>query len=117
MSDLIRRKEAIDALAKADAKKGWKTLKFSEMAQSINDIPSAQHWIPCSERLPEDRELVLICADDGEESLAYRELEEWTDDCYRWFSDCCSLGMDISWSEEAIVAWMPLPEPYKEDVE
>ena len=42
MSDLISRQAAIDALAEADAKKGWKQLKFSEMQKCILELPSAE---------------------------------------------------------------------------
>lgn len=53
-------------------------------------------WIPCSERLPEDGEPVL--ATDGN----YVYLVEYDADLDASFGDM-----------DGIVAWRPLPEPYK----
>ena len=75
-----------------------------------------QGWIPCSERLPEedhwlggsgkqfsDNVLVSIYNSDDE--------DEWVD---------VSQTIDGEWRTELprhckIVAWMPLPEPYREE--
>ena len=40
--DLIDRQAAIDALAMADAKKGWKSLRLSEIQKLLLELPSAQ---------------------------------------------------------------------------
>ena len=61
---------------------------------SVTPQPKTGHWIPVSERLPEKDELYLVYFDDGEYELAY-------------FSN----GV---FSYSGVVAWMPLPEPYKE---
>ena len=58
-------------------------------------------WIPCSERLPEDFEKVLICA-YGECEIAYLLGRYW-------------LHGSNSFNRDAVDAWMPLPEPYKEE--
>lgn len=56
-------------------------------------------WIPCSERLPKEYAQYLVCFEDGE--------------CYVYWLD------DSDWArglieKENIIAWMELPEPYKE---
>ena len=38
--DCVSRQDAIDALAVADAKKGWRSLKFSEMHKCLSALPS-----------------------------------------------------------------------------
>lgn len=62
-------------------------------------------WIPCSERLPEKpvagEDCYLIQAQYVEQPfVAYWDGRNWTDECY-----------EIA---KHVIAWMPLPKPYKE---
>lgn len=62
-------------------------------------------WIPCSDRMPEEKKEVLISA-DGELYIAEYEIDHgkgyWSEVVeYRNVTD--------------VDAWMPLPEPYKEE--
>ena len=74
----------------------------------FDGIPSAQpepHWIPCSERLPEVGQSVLISVGGmytAEGCL--RENGNWAQ--FRW---------DAVQRKDMVDAWMPLPEPWKED--
>lgn len=92
--DCISRKAAIDSLI------GWETDPSDEDIESeLRKLPSVnpQKWIPCKERLPEEyqRVMVTIC-----KSGYYVDvLTYWSD------SDIWKLY---------VVAWMPLPEPWKE---
>ena len=60
-------------------------------------------WIPCSERLPEDGQTIIFSGEDG-------------------FVECGSYNAKKNWCENGdyfpnafeFIAWMPLPEPYKE---
>ena len=65
-----------------------------------------QQWIPCAERLPEEFKRVLCCTDKEEMFLAYVYI---FDNGYT-FDD--EEGM--MW-EGDVVAWMPLPSPYREE--
>lgn len=56
-----------------------------------------QRWIPCSERLPEYKVEVLAFNCDGEYEVNHTIDEE-----------------DDEWFFDGVIAWMPLPEPYKE---
>ena len=58
-------------------------------------------WIPCSERLPEDNTDVIICFYNG----TVTEM--------RYLGNGIFQGI-YEHTTKAIVAWMPLPEPYKE---
>ena len=68
-------------------------------------------WIPCSERLPEidgnTSDIVLACGSNGFQYMAF-----WCDDLKWRFCECGMAKNPILWTE--IVAWQPLPEPYKE---
>ena len=56
-------------------------------------------WIPCSERLPEKSSTYLATVDYGEYGKASGQ---------RFFYGGC-----LGWNDDAVVAWMPLPEPYR----
>ena len=68
-------------------------------------------WIPCSERLPEidgnTSDIVLVCGSNGFLYMAF-----WCDDLKWRFCECGMAKNPILWTE--IVAWQPLPEPFKE---
>lgn len=91
-------------------------------AGEIYDI-EYQPWIPCSERLPEEDTEVLI-------SYRYKEGEGDTDHVnidITSYGTVCFGGREIHTLKEwrqpfdyfhanyEVIAWMPLPEPYKED--
>ena len=62
----------------------------------LKKLPSTQpeqHWIPCSERLPEERGFYLTTTKDKAVYCDY-----WNEDNFD--------------RTEMVVAWMPLPKPY-----
>lgn len=103
MSDYIDRQQAIDAVGKepyvADIDGApTRVYRDVDVMWELYHLPSAQQWIPCSERLPKEYAEYLVCYDNGE-CYVY-----WLDDSY-W-----SRGLI---EKENIVAWMPLPDPYE----
>ncbi|MBE6121178.1 MAG: DUF551 domain-containing protein [Erysipelotrichaceae bacterium] len=73
---------------------------------AIKKLPSAQQWIPCSERLPKYDETVLVwyC---GETRIGYltdiSENDVWV----------LHGSFPFKHDEKKVVAWMELPEPYE----
>ena len=71
-------------------------------------------WIPCSERLPSKDGRYLVCM-----SWEYNNMEvlKWADgwNCFRCPDGKVSRENEIDGAD--IVAWMPLPKPYREDGE
>lgn len=135
MSDLIERQialNAVDAIGHiATMPDGDKCIRRSAVKYTLSMLPPAQpklKWIHVSERLPEERDWYLgifkepdtgwinptpfICdyllgtktkatTKEGWILKGHTDMEEYID--YYFNLEC--------------VAWMPLPEPYKEDKE
>lgn len=84
-------------------------LAMYEDREDAKDTNVLSKWIPCSEKLPEVNIPVLAqwrryYSDENNIDILYLNgLGEW----------CADLGMPNG----KIIAWMPLPEPYKEKTE
>ena len=97
MSDLISRADLFNKLATVQ--------ELSEAYAIIQSMPTVDvhtmAWIPCSERMPEVCGRYLCTNNDpGEYGVG---IDTW-------------LGDENGWLYyEKTIAWMPLPEPYKED--
>lgn len=77
-----------------------------EMA--IKALRSNPEWIPCEERLPEETGYYIVITNDGlKNRTSYVYYSKKT-------SDWLLAGRRAYWR---VVAWMPLPSPYKEGEE
>lgn len=67
-------------------------------------------WIPVSVRLPEDRENVLIYLSSNQITIGLYNSHRlpFMDKPIGWGAHA-----PHDWSSDEVVAWMPLPEPYK----
>ena len=86
---------------------------FNDIEKVINEQPTIEpepHWIPCSERLPEDDTLMLVNYVDHRPDamdiwIGWHEMENV------WYID----GEEHSEERgNEVIAWMPLPESYKD---
>lgn len=101
--------------------------KIADLHKMVNYLLSQQEqrWIPCSERLPEEDTEVLI-------SYRYKEGEGDTDHVnidITSYGTVCFGGRKIHTLKEwrqpfdyfhanyEVIAWMPLPEPYRKEGE
>lgn len=133
MSDLISRQEAIESVNEL-RKSPWYN-KVPNIIRNeavdivekfcIKDLPSAQQWIPCSERLPEAEDCPMDCLVTRKSKYIgnYTDMavcekngmwthEDWDAIVLGDVKDGKSTGL-ISTLDDDIIAWMPLPEPYK----
>ena len=132
--DLIRRSDAIKALNRE--KSDWNcdyNVPIDNCIKRLNKVKSADRpqgeWIPCSERLPEDIRPAIVTWKNNDPKSYYQYIVgkhfigtahyhrgKWywyssvTEDLLAEYGKCDSEEFD-----EAIevVAWMPLPEPWK----
>ena len=142
MSDLISRQAAIDALAKCvpyaicDESTESYMNGLTDAYNLICQLPSAQpvHWIPCSERLPEtdnknsiNNYNVLLWVKDKSHperepqiylgKLRHIDGDDGSGNFWGVKTHPCDWTI-WGWSyfnEPEVIAWMPLPEPYREE--
>ena len=129
MSDLIRREDAINAVRKCVIQDvgDWAMLvDKAEAILALNALPSAEaEWILVSERLPSKEDCPMDCLVTRKSNfignyvdMAVAEANgTWTHEDW----DAIVLGDVesgrktglISTRDDEIIAWMPLPTPYK----
>lgn len=72
---------------------------LESLPQLGKDTNVRSKWIPCSERLPKEDGKYLVST-DGTFGIDVIDIARFEND--EWFKSC------------KIIAWQPLPEPYKE---
>lgn len=105
-SDTISRAKAIEALDKRfDSIPMEQTSEILMLRKDLRELPPAQpapHWIPVTERLPEENGEYLC-----QEKQGFLYVDEWNGEYW----ECADSALGI------VTAWMSLPEPYKEATE
>ena len=88
--------------------------QLSEKLSEVNLSENLTSWIPCEEKLPEDNPLyeyyesVIVTLDNGRvvEGCYINKDKEW------WVDDVDGEHYSIN-ATGHVIAWMPLPEPFK----
>ena len=119
MSDLISRQDAIDSFDGTKVSEEYCTeydigyndgINFA--ISKISVFPSADRptgWIPVSERLPETIGEYLITVLSKPSRNAIVSAGYWNER----LKEFGTFRSDSTWEKWDVVAWMPLPEPYK----
>ena len=97
---ILERLDVIRKNVKTDEDLEWNRAVY-RCSEIIKEESQNSGWIPCSERLPNAEVDVLACDMYGRLWLA-----NWFD----YWGWCDITGEN----RIAVIAWMPLPEPYKE---
>ena len=121
MGDLISRKWLMECV-----EEGW--IKFetekdeNKFIHLVRDTaPSAQQWIPCSERLPEEYgeyRITWTTSASKKQFVGDSEYEitsEWDDEHYRFKGEWLLDDYIKNYPDVKVIAWKPIEEPYKEN--
>jgi len=101
-NDAVSRKDVMDQIFYSTGN-GCDVTLDSELRKRIEGLSSVipvRNWIPCSERLPEKGQQVLVTQIFGETTVVYGTVFPFE-----------------KRTEKYITAWMPKPEPYKAESE
>ena len=125
MNDLISRQAAIDWASKipihdlSDGRGFCRVIFADDFLKALKTIPLAQsHWTPCSERLPGESGRYLVTR--GLNACG----SLWNRIYIVNYSDLMGIKSERIWWQgnvgkpdferlDDVLAWMPLPEPYK----
>lgn len=102
-----------DALMRKAVELFFATNYFNHISKMIEDAPTVNEWIPVSERLPGEPYGCLAWVKDS-----WFNAGNWSE-CENLLP--CFIGWDgKQWNDGdgekcpfEVIAWMPLPEPYK----
>lgn len=97
--DVVSRKKVLNTLF-YNSDNNCEVVLNKELQDRIKSLPPVkptQNWIPCSERLPEDGQRVLVTQTFVERNVVY----------------ATRFPFDKT-KGKYIIAWQPLPKPYKE---
>lgn len=114
MSNSINKQDAIKAVGKWMQKEfGYLDLNRSErLIDTIEALPSADRpigWIPCNKSLPKENGKYIASLEDS--------VYPWANFFNgKWFMLSLN-GIAREFGEYEVIAWMPLPEPYKAESE
>lgn len=95
---------------------------LSDFAYHVFDCikvqPKIGEWIPCSERLPNKEEYLKddgrFMLDDG--NRRYQGLFDIYDGKFKFTKHISGLNYEL-FEDNCVVAWQPLPEPYRPEKE
>lgn len=113
----MTRKEAITILmnsneyhhAKGELPHSALSVEAFNMAIEALKEPKQGEWIPCSERLPEEHGYYIVQTDGSHNAVI--DIAEYGKFFRKPEYECV-----WEWNKASkIIAWMPLPEPYKEE--
>lgn len=125
----MKREEAIKAIKDNRPRSGY-TILNEALDMAITALQNQPVWIPVSERLPEDCVPVNVTWINRNPDQYYKDIKDvpfansavycngkwywWSSVCTDYLEEYGEYSIDLVDEGIDIVAWMPLPEPYRE---
>lgn len=82
--------------------------EYIDMIKPLNnEVCEEGEWIPVSKRVPDEAKVVLACNKNGIMMIGHIFV------CHNGECQAYTNDDEMDW----VIAWMPLPEPYREDGE
>ena len=100
MSDYIKSVGSMPSTQQQDIARDIATIIENEKDMRV--VLKQPRWIPCSERLPEHNQICIVTDETRRCAYEYGLHDETYDEEIGW-----------TYLGHKIIAWMPLPEPYK----
>lgn len=93
--------------------KHWDGHTEADAETRLMSLQPVQQWIPCSEQLPEDYVDVLVWFEYfryGDYNCLYQTwgIGDYSEEYGSWM-----VNHESGWNKLRVIAWMPLPEPWK----
>lgn len=105
----VKMQEAADTIEELSVLCASQSKDCSEAIAKYIDLWERQpHWIPVTERLPNPKDLVLVCNEFGGVHYGYFESNKRWYTANNWLADAWTVMPNVT-------HWMPLPEPPKEE--
>ena len=119
MNSIIIQPEVIEKLADCvvdviQNKIDWSSIDWQAVAENATSEKLKGEWIPVRERLPEEGEKVLVWFEYYRYGDYNRKYQTYGF-CYQYDGKWSTfINGETGWQDARIIAWQPLPEPYKE---
>lgn len=101
--------------------------ELTTLIEPVDTIDEFGKWIPCSERLPDEGETVLVCFSHGHREMwdisrviEFGRISSDREDAkgtgWEWLNESSCDYWEPVWDNQVaqVIAWMPIPQPYKE---
>lgn len=83
----------------------WEADHFKRVYLALEELKELRRWTPVSEGYPEEEVDVLVCNKEGVIEISRGSYSTEIKDCWIWYTS--------DWKFGKVIAWKPLPKPYK----